>query len=1584
MVRNQNQRYNGCTGALFFDDGGRRGDYTANQTSTAIFCPSISTDKMEMNFSSMNLGPGDTLSVYDGDSSSAPLLLTITGNTVPPLFRASAANTSGCLTFVFTSNGSGNGAGWAAQRGCFNPCQAISPVVLTTPPISPDGILRVCQDQQIDFNGTANFSMDGTGATYEWDLDDGAGIRSGQNVTTRYPIEGVYFVQFIVTDATGCQDREEIDLVVQVSTDPEFNSVPADTDICLGETTTITGDAMSTQFQVQVAPPVAGTTFLPDGSGVSYNTCINVDLFPPNSVVTNATDLISVLINMEHSWVNDLEITLTSPNGQSVTILPNPNAGGGRFFGIPIDPGPGPGTGFDYVITEQPGTNDTIEQWLQNNTATTVPAGNYLPQQPFSNFIGSPLNGQWCLTINDNLLADDGYIFRWELNFNPNILPSEFTFEPQVNTTRWLPDPTIVATNGETITVQPTTTGQVCYTYEFSDDFGCVYTEDVCINVNPGVSGSNPPDDLLVCDLTGTTTEVDLTQNDPVILAALNPADYDINYYTTIADAAAGINPINNPANFTFTRPSQTIFSVITELATGCDLIDDFEVGLIEFSPFVIGDLSQCGALDDFDLEAYIRTFLPPDLNTANFTLLVFPSLADAQASTNQIVSPDQYDQAIGIQEIGIRIEAASDPACNVVESFTIDLTPLSGSGSGNDLELCDDLNEDGVEIFDLTQNDIPLYGNLDPSQHEVLYFITQADADANANPITTPATFPNTSNPQTIFVRVQDSNNPNCFATSSFDITVLGIPQIAVPSNLSICDYPVNDGIEVFDLTQVEPEVLNALNPADYNIAYFLTLNDALAKVNPLTPNYTNTNPTEDIFVCVEDLNTGCINIVQFQINVEPIPDLGVPSDLERCSNDSTALAIFDLTENTSNIIDGQSAVTVSYFESMADAEADSNQIPTPDSYTALSDPQTIYYRISFDGTPCFNVGTFELRTVLPPTINTPVDQEACDDGAGNASIDLRSLDANISAGIATLTITYHTTFADAEGGTNPLPDNYTFTNDETVFVRAVDTANACEAITSFGLIFNELPALGTPNDLILNDDPSGDGVEVFDLTSNDTDILNGLNPADFTFTYYLDPTDAQNASNAVGPNYQNITSPETISVRVENNATGCFSTVDFDLIINPIPNAITGSDLVECDDNGDTIATFQLNQNANELRDGQANVIINYYRTRSDAENQVNPLNDTAYDNISNPQTIYYTIAFPDTGAFAIGTFNIRTIGAPSVIMLQDYEDCDSGDGTVEVDLLQFIDDITDNEPDVTVSYYLNDDDALDQINEVSTPFTYDSDTVLFVRVDSDITDCVNFTTLNLILNPLPEAQLFNRFQLCIGPNDELLQGPVDLATGLDDTLFDFQWSLEGQELVGETGATLSATAPGSYQVQITNSMTGCVSTANTQVDAIGLPELYDISVTTENYDKTHNIEVTIGSPGKFIFRLDDGPYVDSGFFANVSPGPHTVTIREESGCGEIIENIFVYGYPDFFTPNGDGFNDRWNIVGGSQFPNTQLYIFDRYGRLVKQISADGPGWDGTSAGQPLPSSDYWFRIEYDNNGQTAEATGHFALKR
>ena len=104
----------------------------------------------------------------------------------------------------------------------------------------------------------------------------------------------------------------------------------------------------------------------------------------------------------------------------------------------------------------------------------------------------------------------------------------------------------------------------------------------------------------------------------------------------------------------------------------------------------------------------------------------------------------------------------------------------------------------------------------------------------------------------------------------------------------------------------------------------------------------------------------------------------------------------------------------------------------------------------------------------------------------------------------------------------------------------------------------------------------------------------------------------------------------------------------------------------------------------------------------------------------------------------------------------------------------------------------------------------------------------------------------------------------------------------------------------------------------------------------------------------------------------------------MRDKFGCGFVKTTIRIIDYPKFFTPNSDGYNDTWNIKDLSDQPNSKIYIFDRYGKLLKEISPIGTGWDGTLNANELPATDYWFKVYFDELGVPKVFKSHFALKR
>ena len=220
-----------------------------------------------------------------------------------------------------------------------------------------------------------------------------------------------------------------------------------------------------------------------------------------------------------------------------------------------------------------------------------------------------------------------------------------------------------------------------------------------------------------------------------------------------------------------------------------------------------------------------------------------------------------------------------------------------------------------------------------------------------------------------------------------------------------------------------------------------------------------------------------------------------------------------------------------------------------------------------------------------------------------------------------------------------------------------------------------------------------------------------------------------------------------------------------------------------------------------------------------------------------------------------------------------------------------------------------------------------------------------------------------------------------------GLSGTDYSFEWTLEGTVLATETGPSLTPTQGGTYGVTVTNITSGCNSYDQTDVIESAPPTL-SVTVTTQAFAETHVIEAIATGPGEYEYSLDNGAWQTSGTFTDVATGvnPHVVTARDMIGCGETSEEVTIMDYPHYFTPNGDGYHDTWNIIGFANQPSAKIYIFDRYGKLLKQISPSGDGWNGTYNGNPMPTSDYWFVVEYNdtNSSQRKEFKAHFTLKR
>lgn len=486
----QNGSFSTCSGT-FYDSGGSGGLYNSNENYTMTICPSVAGDAVQLDFSSFSVegGTADFMVIYNGDSTAEVQIGTYTTN--PGIITAN--NLTGCLTISFVSDGSIRNTGWVATISCITPCQTITSILdSVSVPVNTDNVIELCEGDSFTVNGRGVFSNSGAGATYEWDFGDGSSLVSGTTATYSYTSPGVYTINLNITDGTpeACTNSNYINLLAHVYGEPTFSTLAAPT-VCVGIDKTISVTASGQVFETNCSPPVVGTTFLPDGNGAEYTTCIDVSCYGASEIVTSIDDIVEICLNMEHSYFGDLDIIIEAPNGQSATLVDYALTDNNSvYLGEALDHvvtatdvALGPGLGYDYCFAMNGGV--TLDNAPEVNGGSSLAAGTYLPDESFASLIGAPLNGQWCIRVKDNLLSDNGYIFSWDINFSSETDPSQgvsSSFTQTIVSETWQADPTIVSSSGGNLTINPTTTGNKCYTYEVTDNAGCVHTKQYCVD----------------------------------------------------------------------------------------------------------------------------------------------------------------------------------------------------------------------------------------------------------------------------------------------------------------------------------------------------------------------------------------------------------------------------------------------------------------------------------------------------------------------------------------------------------------------------------------------------------------------------------------------------------------------------------------------------------------------------------------------------------------------------------------------------------------------------------------------------------------------------------------------------------------------------------------------------------------------------------------------------------------------------------------------------------------------------------------------------------------------------------------------
>lgn len=519
----------------FFDSGNSGGNYGANENYTITFHSTSGTNThIKMSVNNFDVDPSDTLYVYDGSNTSAPLIgaYNNTNNPASTAFQATIYG-SGDLTFKFKSNGLTQAAGWFASLSCIPLCQQIWSAIdtLAFNPLPDDsGYVDICLGDTITFaalgSGPGVFPQDGilydqdsATSLFIWDFGDGV-IDTGRVIDHYYNYVHGFTVNLMVIDDHGCQSTNFLPLKVRISGNPigAVNPLP---NMCSKLDTVEITVGYDINSVIQVVPVISNqgssqsfdsTMFIPDGNLCSvqcYNTDVTFNSFVPGATITSSSDIISICVDMEHSYLGDLGFTIYCPNGQSVNLDPNTHSGGaylGEPMGgishdtydndtYPCDPAYNdPGVGWTYCWSEiypQQGTMDALSNsgggygstGMSVDSTNQVNNTNYItPANPLSGLIGCPLNGTWNIQICDDFTVDNGYIFSWTLNLDPALLPTGWSYEVPIDSFAWGGN-YIIGSTDSSIYVYPSTGGVYTYSLTIYDSYGCTYDTTLAITV---------------------------------------------------------------------------------------------------------------------------------------------------------------------------------------------------------------------------------------------------------------------------------------------------------------------------------------------------------------------------------------------------------------------------------------------------------------------------------------------------------------------------------------------------------------------------------------------------------------------------------------------------------------------------------------------------------------------------------------------------------------------------------------------------------------------------------------------------------------------------------------------------------------------------------------------------------------------------------------------------------------------------------------------------------------------------------------------------------------------------------------------
>lgn len=716
------------------------------------------------------------------------------------------------------------------------------------------------------------------------------------------------------------------------------------------------------------------------------------------------------------------------------------------------------------------------------------------------------------------------------------------------------------------------------------------------------------------------------------------------------------------------------------------------------------------------------------------------------------------------------------------------------------------------------------------------------------------------------------------------------------------------------------------------------------------------------------------------FTVIINALPNSPVSNGSQiLCSNQSTSLSV---TVNANQ--------SVNWY----DAATNGNLLQANSSTYSPTNAGTYYAEAYNLSTGCIS-STRTAVTLLPlTTISYSGNTTICSSETSAISLTASNTNATFNW---TATSTNVTGFSNGTGNTISQTLNYSGSTSGTVIYTVVPVVNGCEGTSETITITvnpqtNITPTFTTiPSSYCLNAAPSA----LPTVSSNATPINGTWNPAIIdtsiigTTTYTFIPQSNSNPCINYTTYSLNITVSTNITPNFNATISLCSGT-NAPILNTTSPNGIVGTwnpSVI----NNTTSGSYTFTPNANQCAVSQTinvsilptNTTLSYTGSNTICSNETTAISLVASNTSA---TFNWTATSSNVTGFSNGTGNIiaqtlsysgSTLGTVTYIVTPILNGCEGISETITVTVNPQIN-ITLVFPVIPTTYCMN-------ATAPILPTTSSNTTPIYGTWNPTAINTSNIGTTTYTFTPLTTG--------C--QNIQPYQISITISSGI---LPDFDDDLTFCK--GTNAPTLSTTSPnginGSWNPSTINNLVSGSYTFTPNPNQCAVPQTISVTIleptltsveytTSGAFSENQTITVLAFNSGDYLYQLDNGNFQSSNIFSNVSAGSHTVTVTDKNECSPpLSKDIIIINYPRFFTPNGDGINDFWTITGLSNLNKVEVFIYDRYGKRIKQISANSPVWDGTFNGYSLPASDYWFTVNFEENNISRTFRAHFSLSR